>query len=74
VITKDGYILELHRIPPRNKQHQPKVVFLQHGLLATSARFLRGGKKPTNSSLGTVTAFRLPFSYIVACSWLKKSF
>ncbi|CAD5223678.1 unnamed protein product [Bursaphelenchus okinawaensis] len=44
VTTKDGYILELHRIPHgKNEQiHDPNkpVVFLQHGLLCTSSVWL----------------------------------
>ncbi|XP_025831745.1 lipase 3-like [Agrilus planipennis] len=40
VITEDGYILTMHRIPntrhPRRKRYP---IFLQHGLIATSANF-----------------------------------
>ena len=49
--TKDGYINTLHRILPRSfirKKNQifnannSKVVFLQHGLLGTSADYVMG--------------------------------
>nr|UXP71923.1 esterase [Manduca sexta] len=45
VITEDGYILEMHRIPhgrDRNNRPNPNkpIVFLMHGLLSSSADFL----------------------------------
>lgn len=45
VVTKDGYILKLHRIPHgrgENGSHAERkpVVFLQHGLLCSSADWL----------------------------------
>lgn len=45
VVTNDGYILELHRIPHGTKKGSgPKpgkdVVFLQHGFLASSADWI----------------------------------
>jgi len=49
VTTKDGYILELHRIPPQNRENASKIVFLQHGLLDSSAAWIIN---PTNQSLG----------------------
>ena len=38
VVTEDGYILTVHRIPPmRNKRrHEPVYLYLQHGLLDSS--------------------------------------
>ena len=40
VVTDDGYILELHRIPRghyrfRNNTFQRRAVFLQHGMMGT---------------------------------------
>ena len=54
VTTDDGYILELHRIPRgQNEAADPSVkkraVFLQHGLLGTSADWVINF---TNNSLG----------------------
>nr|CAD7414173.1 unnamed protein product [Timema poppensis] len=46
VVTEDGFILELHRIPgsPRNPPAQGKSVFLlEHGLLCSSADWLLQG-------------------------------
>ena len=43
-VTKDGYINTLHRIP---KSHPKGVIFLQHGLLGTSADYVMGS--PNNS-------------------------
>ncbi|PSN29786.1 hypothetical protein C0J52_27185, partial [Blattella germanica] len=50
--TEDGYLLTLHRIPhgkhtPQNKTLLP--IFLQHGLLSSSADWLINGP---NKSLG----------------------
>ena len=48
VTTEDGYINTLHRIIPRSGQrnitikNNTKVVFLQHGLLGTSADYVMG--------------------------------
>lgn len=54
-INDSGYILELHRIPPKNnKQQQSKVVFLQHGLFATSQRWVRGNKEKKDNSLSNL--------------------
>lgn len=44
VVTSDGYILELHRIPGNNNrtdlQKKGRPVFIQHGLMDTSGRFV----------------------------------
>lgn len=58
VETKDGYILELHRIPysfRRNQSEEKKsVIFLKHGVADSSAAFLFAGP---NVSLGSNTVF-----------------
>lgn len=43
VTTEDGYILKIHRIPPRNARSSRYPVFLMHGLLAASADFVITG-------------------------------
>jgi lysosomal acid lipase/cholesteryl ester hydrolase len=56
VVTEDGYILELHRIPysrrtkNRGRPANKKVVFFQHGLMATDSLFVIN---PTDKCLGT---------------------
>jgi lysosomal acid lipase/cholesteryl ester hydrolase len=43
VITKDGYILQIHRIPHGRKNSEESnkpAVLLQHGLLASSADWI----------------------------------
>ena len=61
--TKDGYINTLHRILPRSsidKKNQifnannSKIVFLQHGLLGTSADYVMGDPE---KSLGMYNYF-----------------
>ena len=49
VMTKDGYINTLHRILPRSRlntqtipKNKTKPIFLQHGLLGTSADYVVG--------------------------------
>ena len=50
VTTEDGYINTLHRILPRSsngldreiQNRTSKVIFLQHGLLGTSADYVMG--------------------------------
>ena len=57
--TNDGYINTLHRILPRssnglNREIQnrtTKVIFLQHGLLGTSADYVMGSPE---KSLGVI--------------------
>lgn len=39
--TDDGYLLTLHRIPG---EHGSKPIFLQHGLLGSSADWIIAGK------------------------------
>ena len=59
VTTEDGYINTLHRILPRSSnglnreiQNQTtKVIFLQHGLLGTSADYVMGSPE---KSLGII--------------------
>jgi lysosomal acid lipase/cholesteryl ester hydrolase len=49
--TEDGYINVLHRIPPTKKSpNKHQSVFLQHGLLGTSADYVMGSPK---KSLGS---------------------
>jgi len=43
-ITEDGYILQLHRIPPKDDGHG-KPVYIQHGLLCSSACWVTSGPK-----------------------------
>ena len=50
--TEDGYINVLHRILPKpigNEKIRNQTVFLQHGLMGTSADYVMGAP---NSSLG----------------------
>lgn len=56
VVTDDGYILELHRIPfgkrherLGNNTFERKAVFLQHGMMGTDLFWFTSS---TNSSLG----------------------
>jgi lysosomal acid lipase/cholesteryl ester hydrolase len=50
--TDDGYINTLHRIP--NKSKGSRAVFLQHGLLGTSADFVMGSpEKSLGGSMGS---------------------
>lgn len=41
MVTEDGYILTVHRIP--SYAAQPHVVFLQHGLMSSSADWVLTG-------------------------------
>nr|CAI5829897.1 unnamed protein product [Callosobruchus analis] len=50
VVTEDGYLLKIHRIPPKKNGAQP--VFLQHGLLGSSADWIVNG----NNSLAFLLA------------------
>lgn len=60
MVTEDGYILELHRIPygkssderarlNRNNSYLGKPVFLQHGMMATDHTWV---SNDNNQSLG----------------------
>lgn len=55
VVTSDGYILELHRIPGNNNrtdlQKKGKPIFIQHGLMDTSGRFVSSS---IENSLGCI--------------------
>ena len=61
VVTEDGYVLGLHRIPyslrtgNRNYPVKKKVVLFQHGLMASDSLWLVG---PTDKCLGNWTSFR----------------
>ena len=44
VVTPDGYILQLHRIPP-TPGAVSRPVFLQHGLLCSSACWVTNGRQ-----------------------------
>lgn len=51
VVTEDGYVLELHRIPKSKKGHLPTrnhPVFFHHAFLSSSAEWVYGG---ANASL-----------------------
>ncbi|XP_060532393.1 lipase 3-like isoform X2 [Cylas formicarius] len=52
VVTKDGYLLKLHRIPAKTNNKKEETIFLQHGLLGSSADWLING----NNSLGFLLA------------------
>ena len=50
VITEDGYILRMHRIPyskrsPRSDGGERPAVYIQHGLTSSSADWLVAGPK-----------------------------
>lgn len=66
VTTEDGYLLELHRIPCSKN---PKLcggapVFLQHGLLGSSADWLVNGNNSLGEYLGSIM---LLFKTLVSC-------
>lgn len=46
VVTADGYILELHRIPGRKGSHSVPVI-IQHGITSSSADYL--ANRPPNN-------------------------
>lgn len=45
VCTKDGYVLVLHRIPPRRGVHGAPPVLLQHGLMMSSEAWFATGER-----------------------------
>ncbi|KAJ8985387.1 hypothetical protein NQ317_007544 [Molorchus minor] len=54
VVTPDDYILNMHRIPKgRNGESNGKVVYLQHGILASSSDWIIAG---SGMSLGFILA------------------
>lgn len=65
VTTKDGYVLALHRMPPRDSTKAARrPVLIMHGLLGSSADWLVTGP---NRSIGIKfiirTCLNLDFSY-----------
>lgn len=48
VVTEDGYILELHRIPAKSANRRP--VYLQHGVFQKSNLWVAS---PVEKSLGS---------------------
>ena len=85
VVTKDLYVIELHRIPSGKRggasnssaeERRGRPVFLQHGMMATDHIWLSG---PANMSLGShfCCTIRLPeiFVFYYCCkptSWLTE--
>lgn len=63
VTTEDGYILTMHRIPPRNPimSNIPnrRAVLIMHGLLGSSADWVVTGQ---NRSIGIESIFRTCFN------------
>ena len=70
VTTEDGYILQMHRIPySKNDQFDRNpttgsrpVVFLQHGLMGSSEKWVLSWSKPTES-LGSLTIIQSFYNY-----------
>lgn len=63
VDTKDGYLLEVHRIPhgKNTKQYRNFPVYLQHGIVASSADWIINGP---SKALG-----EYPFKYILTLNF-----
>ena len=64
VVTKDGYILRMHRIPyGRNSRQSGRrsAVYIQHGLLSSSADWVIAGPK---KSLGIISNFHKSRKYV----------
>lgn len=55
VTTEDGYILQMHRIPNPGKP----VIFLQHGLLCSSADWVMMGPE---AGLGEIFQIKICFN------------
>ena len=73
VTTKDGYILELHRIPPKvaSDGRQPKVVYLQPGLLTSSGYGLIKGKGSNRTINGYLGITRSAYVHrIFSINWM----
>jgi lysosomal acid lipase/cholesteryl ester hydrolase len=71
VTTKDGYVLQMHRIPSVPPRGEP--VFLQHGLLSSSADWVEMGP---DSGLGNdifVTSFEcwVTFFNLNSTMWIQ---
>ena len=65
VITEDGYILQMHRIPHgksslADKEGTLPVAFLMHGITCSSADWLLAGSQ---KSLGKITHSRDSFRF-----------
>lgn len=70
IVTEDGYILTLHRIPgPRNGSRDGQPVFLQHGLLSSSADWVDADV----NSLGIVNIFKSTSDTFLFCMDCFKS-
>ena len=57
VITEDGYILAMHRIPhgrrsPRTDNERRPAVYVQHGITSSSADWIVAGPKKALGLLG----------------------
>lgn len=50
VITKDNYVLGLHRLPP--KVPTDKVVLIQHGMMSSSVDWVLIGRDKSIGELG----------------------
>lgn len=55
VLTDDGYLLTMHRIPAANVNSP--TVFLQHGLLASSSDWVIAGKNRALGIFSLLTMF-----------------
>ena len=75
-ITKDKYVLEMHRIPRGKDDDDPPpegstprpVVFIQHGLLTSSADFSIAGPGKALGERGGTGLFAKPPLLCVRCS------
>jgi len=63
VDTKDGYLLEIHRIPygKNTKQFKNFPVLLQHGVVASSADWIINGP---SKALGIILMFIYIYIYV----------
>ena len=77
-VTKDKYVLEMHRIPhgkdedppPEGSAAAPRpVVFIQHGLLTSSADFsIAGPGKALGEQGGLFTPISIPLRELICTS------